>query len=496
MIDRRRFLRLGGLTAGGVAGIALLPKGQGPTAVAEPTALAGPATHTGHEAGVQAAAATPVTTLVAPFGTLRMPVPRELTPTRAADGADVYRMPIQAARAEIMPGHPTTVRTYAGQFVGPTIRARTGRPVRVTFTNQMDIASNVHLHGGHNPQVSDGYPMDVIAPGASRTYEYPNRQQGATLWYHDHAHMLEAENVYYGLHGFYLLEDEAELRLGLPSGEFDVPIMLRDCALDENGTLLFATEPSSRDTVLANGVVTPYFPVAARKYRLRLLNSSLSRTFRLTLGGAQITQIGSDGGLLPAPERRNDIVLGPAERADVVVDFSGHPVGSQLVLFDVTGAVLRFDVTRTAADQSRVPQRLRPLPALPPATVERDVVFTFDVSGPTPVGLINGRPFDPNRVDFTAKRGSTEIWRIKNGDEALGAPHTFHLHLEQFRVLDRDGGTPLPGDEGRKDTVFVAPGETVRIEVTFADYLGLYPFHCHFIEHSSMGMMAQVRIVP
>jgi FtsP/CotA-like multicopper oxidase with cupredoxin domain len=491
MIDRRRFLRLGGLTAGGAVGVAMLPKGGSTSAAAAPAA----AVHAGHGTAVQAVAAAAAGP-VAPFGSLLMPVPRVLTPTRAADGADVYRIPIQPARAELMPGHPTAVRTYGGQFIGPTIRARTGRPVRVTYTNQLTNAANVHLHGGHNPVVSDGYPLDIIAPGQSRTYQYPNNQQGATLWYHDHAHMLEAENVYFGLHGFYLLEDDAERRLGLPSGEFDVPIMLRDCALDANGALLFAVEPSSRTTVLANGAVTPYFPVAARKYRLRLLNSSLSRTFRLTLGGADIIQIGSDGGLLPAPQRRTELVLGPAERADIVVDFSGHPVGSQLVLFDVTGAVLRFDVTRAPADDSRVPARLLPPAALPPATVTRDVVLTFDVTGPAPVGLINGRPFDPNRIDFEVKRGATEIWRITNGDVALGAPHTFHMHLEQFRVLDRDGRAPLPSDQGRKDTVFVGPGATVRVQTTFTEFLGTYVFHCHFPEHSSMGMMAQFKVVP
>jgi spore coat protein A len=492
MIDRRRFLRLGGLTAGGAVGVAMIPKG-GTTSAAAAGAPA--AVHADHQTGVQAAAAAPAGP-VAPFGTIQMPVPRTLTPTRAADGADVYQIPIQPAQVELMPGHPTTARTYGGQFTGPTIRARTGRPVRVTFTNQLDLNANVHLHGGHNPHAGDGYPTEVIAPGQSRTYEYPNRQQGATLWYHDHAHMLESENIYFGLHGFYLLEDDAETRLGLPTGDFDVPIMLRDCALDANGALVTGLEPSGRTTVLANGAVTPFFPVAARKYRLRLLNSSLSRTFRLTLGTAPMTQIGSDGGLLPAPVQRTEIVIGPAERADVVVDFTGKPIGSQLVLFDVTGAVLRFDVTRTAADASQVPARLLPAAVLPPATVRRNVVFTFDVTGPSPVGLINGRPFDPDRVDFEVKRGATEIWTITNGDAALGAPHTFHLHLEQFRVLDRNGRKPMPTDEGRKDTVFLAPGETVRVQTTFTDYLGLYVFHCHFPEHSSMGMMAQVNIVP
>lgn len=486
MIDRRRLLRLGGLTAaGGVAGGFVLRPG------AQSQAAAAPATHTGHVVGVNriAGIASPP-----PFGSLPMPIPRELRPTRAPDGADVYRVSIQPATAEFVPGHPTAVRTYAGQFVGPTIRARTGRPVRITYTNELDGPANVHLHGGHNRPADDGYPMDLIAPGQSRTYHYPNQQQGATLWYHDHAHHLESENVYFGLQGFYLLEDDAERRLNLPRGEFDIPIMIRDCQLDANGGLVY---PADTPTILlANGAITPHLKVAARKYRFRLLNGSNERVFRLTLGGAALTQIGSDGGLLPAPRQRAEIVLSSAERADVVVDFSQHPIGSQLVLYDTSGPVLRFDVARTAADTSRVPVRLRPLAALPAATVERDVVFKFDVSGTDPIALINGQPYDPNRVDFEVKRGTTEIWRIRNDDVDLGAPHTFHLHLEQFRVLDRNGGPPSPADEGRKDTVFLAPGETVRVQTTFTDHVGIYVYHCHFLYHSAIGMMAQMRIVP
>jgi FtsP/CotA-like multicopper oxidase with cupredoxin domain len=159
--------------------------------------------------------------------------------------------------------------------------------------------------------------------------------------------------------------------------------------------------------------------------------------------------------------------------------------------------VLRFDVVRTAADDSRVPSTLRPLPALPPATVTRDVRFSFDISGPVPVGLVNGKEFDPNRVDFAIKRGTTEIWNVTNADPIeWGADHNFHLHLVQFRVLSRDGGPPSQDDMGRKDTVHLPPGKSVRVQATFGDFTGRYVFHCHLLEHSSLGMMAQLEIQP
>lgn len=490
MLDRRRLLTLGGITAGGVVGGALLLP-PAPKAASSPGATG----HAGHRQAYTPVAGTSPARPGTQF-TRRMPVPQDLTPVQRRDGVDVYQIPIQAAQHEFRPGTPSPVRTYAGQFVGPTIRARTGTPLAVTFTNRLDVPSNVHLHGGHVPPASDGHPMDTIAPGASRTYQYPNTQQGATLWYHDHAHHLEAENVYKGLHGFYIIEDDAERDLRLPGGQYDVPIMLRDVELDDSGGLVYPSIPPDRTTILANGVVTPYFPVAARKYRFRLLNGANERTFRLTMGGAAMTQIGSDGGLLPAPVPRTEIVLGSAERVDVVVDFSGLALGSHVVLYDVTGPVLRFDVTRTAYDPSRVPATLRPLPALRTATVERDVSMRFDLSGPNPIGLVNDLAYDPDRSDFRVRRGTTEIWRVRNDDVEFAIPHTFHMHLEQFRVLDRNGRPPGPDDAGRKDTVFVGPGETVRVQVTFTEYTGTYVYHCHYLDHSAVGMMAQMEIVP
>jgi spore coat protein A, manganese oxidase len=483
MLNRRKLLLAGGLAVGVLGAPRLLAIGD------SAARTGGIHDHVAqHRAGRTARSAVTPT----PF-TERMPVPRALRPVRSTADADTYVIDIRPANVEILPGLRTPAFTYNGQFVGPTIRARTGRPVTVTYRNTLDRAANVHLHGGHVPPTEDGHPMTLIEPGQSRSYHYPNTQQGATLWYHDHSHHTEAENVYRGLNGFYLIDDPAEADLRLPSGAYDVPISLRDAQFDDTGALVF-DNPANRTTILANGKPLPYFQVAARKYRFRLLNSANERAFRLDLGGVPMIQIASDGGLLPAPVTRTELGITSGERVDVVVDFSRHPVGSKLVLSDRTGPALRFDVVRTATDDSRVPARLRALPALPPATVERDVELSFNLDG-EPTGLVNGRPFDHNRVDFRIRKGTTEIWRVRNGDDEWGFPHNFHLHLVQFRVLDRDGRPPTLDDAGRKDTVAVAPGETVRVQATFGDYLGRYVYHCHFLEHSSVGMMAQLEIV-
>jgi spore coat protein A len=489
MLNRRQLLAIGGVAAGAAL---ILPEG---VEAASPAAgRRNPLGH-GHDHTQGQGVGSVRPHAGVPEFSVQMPVPRVLQPFKGDPDVDFYRLPIQPANVEILPGVRTPAFTYGGDFVGPTIRARTGRPVSISFGNQLDRTSNVHLHGGHVPADHDGHPMDLIAPGASRNYVYPNTQQGATLWYHDHTHHTESEHNYRGLQGFYLIDDPTERDLGLPSGQYDVPIMLRDALFDTAGRLVPVGE---RDTLLANGRPQPYFPVAARKYRFRLLNSSLHRTFMLNLGGAQMLQIASDGGLLPAPVPRTELGLSPAERTEIVVDFSRYPVGAQLVLGDVAGPVLRFDVVRTATDDSRVPSTLRPLPALPPATVVRDMSLFFDVSNEAdPKGTINGRPFDANRVDVRIRRGTTEIWNVTNADPVeFDVPHNFHMHLVQFRVLSRDGNPPGPDDVGRKDTVSLPQRRSVQVQATFGDHLGRYMYHCHFPEHSEIGMMGQMEIVP
>jgi spore coat protein A len=481
-------LTLGGLSLGVVAMPQLLRPSKGGTDATVPAGGIAPAAQT----------AVGVRPQVAAF-TRAMPVAPVLAPVASGSNCDVYQLAVQAATEEIIPGVQTPVLTYGGKFLAPTIRAKTGRRTLVSVTNNLTEPVNTHLHGGHTAAAMDGYPMDLVQPGNSRMYDYGNGQQGATLWYHDHSHHTEAEHTFRGLHGAYIIEDPAEQSLNLPSGAYDVPILLRDVEFDADGNLLFFDDPANRTTVLANGVPQPYFQVAARKYRFRLICSANERVFKLSLNNnGKLVQIGSDGGLLPAPVRLDQLVLGSAERADVVIDFSSFPVGSQVVLSDAAaGPILRFDVTRTAPDSSRVPNTLRALPVLPAGTVQRSVDLSFDPGDGTgmPTGLVNGKTFDENRVDIKVKRGDTEIWTVTSSDPP-GTPHTFHLHLVQFQVLERNGKAPLPEDRGLKDTVGFVAGETIKLKARFTDELGKYVYHCHYLEHSQLGMMAQLEIVP
>ncbi len=429
-----------------------------------------------------------------------------LTPYSTQGGQDAYRVTVKEVSREILPGVQTKVLTYDGHFPGPVLRARSGRQVTIRHRNTLDMPIAVHLHGGNVSPENDGAPMDTVAPGAARTYTYPNQQPNATLWFHDHAHHMEAEHVYRGLSGTYIVTDDTERALPLPSGQYEIPIALRDARFDENGQLVYVMDDArGRTTVLANGRPSPYLEVAARKYRFRLLNTSNLRSFRLRLAdGGQMVQIGSDGGLLERPFVTDTITLTPAERADVVVDFSRYPVGTKIVLQntlgpgtpDQVGNVLRFDVVRTAPDPSRIPDVLRTLPpvdSLPKPAVERNIVLSMDEDGRSdPRGLMDGLQWDPDRIDQTVTFGTSEIWTVTNANKFI--PHNFHMHLVQFRVLERNGVPVGPDEAGLKDTVKLFAGETVKLHATFDTYRGTYVYHCHLLDHSAMGMMANFRV--
>ena len=263
-----------------------------------------------------------------------MPVPPVLKPLVSTANQEIYQLSIERTTAEILPGLRSPVLGFGGQFVGPTIRAKTGRKTLILFQNKLDEDANVHLHGGHTPPEHDGHPKDLIGPGRTRLYLYPNSQQGATLWYHDHSHGTEAQHVYLGLHGAYIVDDDSERALNLPTGAYDVPIMLRDIQFDDSGNIVVFDDPSRRTVMLANGIPQPYFEVAARKYRFRLINTANQRVFKLRLTNDTFTHIGSDGGLLATSTRADELVLSSAERADVVIDFSKYPIGSKVVLTD------------------------------------------------------------------------------------------------------------------------------------------------------------------
>jgi len=467
---------------------------------------------------------------------------------------------------------PTAVWGYDDLFPGPTIEVRSGEPLKVEWHNALPlkplfpienpqdlhgvcghlppVRTAVHLHGAlvsgehfldpfHN---DDGYPDAWILPGQTQKALYPNRQEAACLWYHDHAVGLTARNNYGGLSGFYIIRDAYEDSLRLPKGPYEIPLMIQARFFRPDGGLDYPSQAAPDevygDVTVVNGKIWPYLKVEARLYRFRVLNASNARSYALKLlakdggPGPAFHQIGSDGGFLPAPVLLNDpqdpgaprLDLAPAERADILIDFSGCE-GRSFTLNnnsqtdlpaneDPIPDVLRIEVgaASPAGPITSIPRTLRPITRFDPQTIRltRRIFFSEpDLPGAGQMMLLNGLHWEDPVVERPLL-GSLELWELVNETSLM---HPFHMHSAQFQVLNRQPinlflyeklGAVLPtwkasppalGEEGWKDTVKVPPGAVTRIIVRFGPYTGRYVYHCHILEHEDMDMMRPFEVV-
>ncbi len=471
-------------------------------------------------------------------------------------------------QASILPGQATDVWRFTGRvlrgpasalttipnsYLGPTIRAERGQRVRIHFRNRLPDPSIVHWHGLDVPEAADGHPRLAVAGGRDYTYDFEVTNRAGTYWYHPHPHMQTGPQVYSGLAGLFIVTDEQERRLALPSGAQELVAVIQDRRFDARNQLSYAQSMMERETgmlgdrILVNGQPAPTWRVATRAYRLRVLNGSNARTYKLAWSdGTPLTVLGTDGGLLERPHARASVVLAPAQRLDLWVDLSARAVGSTLAL-----RTMSFPVADGGLDMGGMMGRMggmgggrgaamgggAGLPLGAPATLltlavatrERGVaelpdrLSTFDASW-TPVPsapvrsvpmtfrmmewFLAGRAFNGENMtevaeDETVKAGSTHVWEFVNAGGPMGMQmaHPIHLHGRQFRVVSRTGGQPGNAlregllDDGWMDTVLVLPQESVRIQVPFSDHRGLFLYHCHILEHEDMGMMRNFRIV-
>ncbi|MFL5322256.1 MAG: multicopper oxidase family protein [Myxococcaceae bacterium] len=431
---------------------------------------------------------------------LRTPVIAQ--PSSRSDTTDTFTFTQKPGLVQLLPGPKTQIWGYDGHYPGPAIFQRSRRRTVMVHKNALPFNTVVHFHGGHTPPPNDGYPTEYILPGTTREYDYPLKQRGATLWYHDHTMDFTARNVYMGLAGFFITTDGQNDSLPLPKGEFDIPLMLQDRIFTEDNQFFFPGlehDGILGDTLLVNGTVQPFLRVARRKYRLRFLNGSTSRTFLLALSnGQEFVQIGTDLGLMPSPVSRRELLISIAERYEVVVDFSRVPLNSSVILKnlygdDTTTDVMRFDVVREAPDDSSIPARLSSDLIIPPessASVTREFLFHRSHG----MWVINDKPFEPRRIDARPKLGTREIWKLVNGGG--GWVHPVHIHDVGAFVLDRNGVRRPDYENGLKDTFFLGPGETLRfITQTFQDFTGQYVFHCHNTAHEDTRMMGTFEVV-
>lgn len=417
--------------------------------------------------------------------------PLRIPPTIAPGGAALTAAP---ASVNLGGGKLSSVLAYNGFFPGPTFRANNGDVADIAFTNGLSAESTIHWHGMIVPSVADGHPMDAVMPGAGYAYQFPVAQRACLNWYHPHPHMMTGEQVALGLAGAFIVNDAEEAALNLPSGLYEVPLILRDADFDKSGNLTYTAKSSGflGKTPLVNGTLDPQLQVDTAIYRFRVLNGANARVFRLALSnGAPLVVIGNDGGLLDtAPAPVAEIELSPGERLDILVDFRDLAVGDKVMLRCMSAGwdLLEFAVERAVMVAGEIPSG-----ALSTITPLADPVLTreFSFDG---MSRINGKVYDMHRIDFQVPLEQTERWRFKTGGNA---PHPVHVHGASFQVVSRTGGRGrvLPWERGWKDTVLLLDGETVDVLIRFEAYRGLYVMHCHKLEHEDMGMMANFQVV-
>jgi spore coat protein A len=465
---------------------------------------------------------------------------------KAPSGAEVpfYRIEMRACDARLHRDlKPTRMWGYGSSFPGPTFETRSGEGLMVEWVNALpdkhvfpidhklhgaeailpEVRSVVHVHGAKAPPDSDGYPENWYPPGKSAVAWYPNQQDAAMLWYHDHAMGINRLNIYAGLAGLFIVRDDAEAALNLPSGKYEIPLVLCDRLLDREHQLYYPDSgiPGAPwipevygNAILANGKLFPYLEVEPRKYRIRVLNAANSRFFSLSLAnGGSFHQIGTDLGLLPAPVELKSLLLYPAERADLILDFSGH-AGERIVLKHQALEVMQFRVAHDPAKEAGVmPAKLRPVPKLAESAAVATRMLTLieydDYVGNSMVMLLNGSHWrDP--ITEQPLLNSVEIWNLINLTEDA---HPIHLHLVRFQILDRrpfdvfayqqtrtlhflaPATPPDPNEAGWKDTVRADPGVVTRIIARFEGFPGRYVWHCHLLEHEDNEMMRPYEVI-
>lgn len=439
-----------------------------------------------------------------------------MIPTVNSGGASLKA---QVSAAELLTDSTSTTLSYSNGILGPTIKANIGDTVNVSLQNNLTEETNIHWHGLILPEDMDGHPKDVASSGGSLNYALPIIQRAGTYWYHPHPHGLTGKQVFMGLAGMFIVNDPEEAALNLPSGEFEVPIILQDKHFEGNNLNYSPNDDEIMtgylgEQILVNGQHAPFLSVASTWYRLRILNGSTARVYNLAMtGGTQMIIIGTDGGLLASPEPVEQVLLGPGERIDVLINFSNQAIGKELYLvsdkfsnYDLQGrqsfSLLKFKVDRAANTTFTLPSKLSTIDDLNPAQSEK--TRKIDIAqmiggegGHNGMGRhsINGKIFEMERVDETVSAGTTEIWEFDNsaGDEI----HPMHIHGVQFQVLERVGGRNqvIASEKGWKDTILVMPGEKVRVIMTFPIYTGVFVFHCHNLEHEDDGMMLNYKIV-
>ncbi len=455
---------------------------------------------------------------------------------------------------KVLKGPSEVIDNNEGTYLVPTLRFKKGQKIRLILNNNLPAQSILHWHGLHVPANMDGNPMYAVNQGETYIYEFEILYRAGTYWYHAHTHSVTARQVYSGLAGLLIVGDEQERALNLPGGDYDVPLVIQDHSFDEHNQLVYSSHMMQRmqgflgDQIMINGRPDFVLPVVTRAYRLRLLNGSNSRIYRLAWDdGTSITIIGVDGGLLERPEQHGFVMLAPGERLELWMDFSGRAVDTELTLrsipFDVSThdsgmgmmggrgmmgggmmsvssmpsgsdyPIFKIRVAKKEQSNDTLPKVMTPITALRVTDAQNAAnPKTITLSMRHMSTLLNGRSYKMNDIqpDEIIPVNTLQLIEFDNGFSAdmngmmMAMPHPMHLHGEQFQIVKREVNsgsqesyqTVAAGlmNSGWKDVVLVMPGEKVTILKPFNDFKGLFMYHCHNLEHEDMGMMRDLLV--
>jgi bilirubin oxidase len=505
-MDRRRFIMLG--TAGSVAVLTGCGTGSDGGAAMPPTA-------TPPSPASQPVSNLTTTTPVSPL-TAGQPLSHLVRLPNTSTTPNVFAASLVAQRASksMLPDALTEFWTYNSLVPGPLIDVFEGDTVRIRLINQLSQETTVHWHGLPVPPEQDGNPMDPVAPGANRLYKFrlPVGSAG-TYWYHPHPHVYTAEQVFRGMAGLLIVRSRTD---PVPAAIKEKLLVISDLRLAADGTIPANTAMDWQNGregnyVLVNGQYQPVLTInPGQSQRWRILNATNARYLRLALTGHTMTLIGTDGGLLRSPvPGLDEILLAPAQRVEVIVTAGLSPRASatlQALPYDrgcmcmmgsssTTIPLLTLRYTATAMTTVALPGTLDAIAGLGMPTTTKRLVFSagMGMGGGMMGFLIDGKTFDPARVDLTSRVNEVEQWTIVNRS---GMDHPFHLHGTQFQVVSRrrNGVTIAEPFLAWRDTVNVAAFESVVFKVV-QHQIGKRMYHCHILEHESQGMMGVLDVV-
>ncbi|MBK8980970.1 MAG: multicopper oxidase domain-containing protein [Ignavibacteria bacterium] len=451
---------------------------------------------------------------------------------------------------KVIKGNNDSIQNFEDSYIGPAFRVKKGERIRIIFKNEIDESTIVHWHGLHVPPEMDGHPKNVIEKGEEYVYEFEVMDRAGVYWFHPHPHDKTGPQVYSGLAGLFIITDDEEIKLNLPSGEDEIPLIIQDRTFDSDNQLVYLNSPMERMTgflgekIVVNGKINFSLDLDSKTYRLRLLNGSNSRIYKLAWSdGTPLTVIGTDGGLLEKPVKRDYLTFGPAERFDIIADFSGKKQGAIVRLVSlpfpsqVSGMggmmgrgrmgmmqrgdndlpemgdelnLLSINIINKVTNNFILPAEISSFEELNTnnaVNINSPRRFNFGMGGHMR-WTINNKTFEMDSVAEweKVKLNTTEIWEFVNGAGSRGMmggmmemPHPVHIHNVQFKIINRTYNGNSDNiwdafkdgfiDDGWKDSFLLLPGTSTQVLLRFKDYSGIYLYHCHNLEHEDMGMM-------